>query len=223
MEISGLSQRMDLEAPISLAGPVNNFFLLGMGLLAGSLGLAEGQLWEFFIAANLALAMLNLIPALPLDGGRLLRSYLGQTIGLAPAGKVMAHWGMYWGVGLIAVAAYAAVQHNIFLWVLCVLGGLLMSYSRREKNELSLESLGNLYTRREAAQERDQPPPVEHVSAYCSETVLAVSRRLGRYGYAVVWVLDQNMNLMGTLSEEKLRQAISDGRADESLGQLLNK
>ncbi len=223
MEISGLSDRMDLEAPVALAGPLNNFFLLGLGLLVGSTGVVDGYLWEFFLSANLVLAMFNLIPVLPLDGGRLLRSYLGETVGLVQAERMMAHWGTYWGLGFVALAAYLAIRYDLFLWVLCAMGVLLMIHSRSQLSQLSVRSLQNLYHRKRNAEKRVHPPHIEHIPAYSSETVVSVSKRFGRHGYAIIWVLDESLILVGTLTEQQLRAAVNEGKARRSLGELLDK
>ncbi|MFO8060931.1 MAG: site-2 protease family protein [Bacillota bacterium] len=220
MQISGTSGRPDVEVPVALAGPLNNFMLLGLGLLLGSVGWGGGYLWDFFLAANLALALFNLIPALPLDGGRLLRSYLSEGVGVARASRIMADWGMCWGVLLVAVAAYLGMTFDTYLWAFCAVGVILFMTALGEKRDAPAVPLGNLYRRRPRRRGR-VPPPIEHLSAYGEETVVSVSRRLGSYGYAVIWVLDRNLRIMGKVTEEDLRGAVSSGRADEPLKNLL--
>ena len=220
MQISGTSGRPDVEAPVALAGPLNNFMLLGLGLLLGAAGWGEGYLWDFFLAVNLALALFNLIPALPLDGGRMLRSYLSEGLGVARASRILADWGICWGVLLVAVAAYLGIAFGLYLWALCLVGVILFVTALSEKRDAPAVPLGNLYRRR-PGRRREVPPPIEHLSAYGEETVVNVSQRLGSYGYAVIWVLDRNLKIMGKVTEEDLRRAVSAGDADESLEKLL--
>ncbi len=220
MQISGTSGRPDVEVPVALAGPLNNFMLLGLGLLLGAAGWGGGYLWDFFLAANLALALFNLIPALPLDGGRMLRSYLSEGVGVARAGRIMADWGICWGVLLVAIAAYLGIVFDTYLWALCLVGVILFMTALGEKSDVPAVPLGNLYRRRPGRRRR-VPPPIEHLSAYGEETVVGVSQRLGSYGYAVIWILDRNLQIVGKITEEDLRRAVNSGRADEPLRNLL--
>ncbi len=72
LAVNGLSYKGELLA--ALAGPLTSLLLaLGFGLAAWC-GVGE-RLW-FFCFANGALAAMNLLPILPLDGGRILRAVL---------------------------------------------------------------------------------------------------------------------------------------------------
>lgn len=77
----------DIESRVALAGPLLNFFLVAVALIA----YANFPRWQtneiflFFIRCNLVLGLFNLLPALPLDGGRILRAKITPLMGFQKA------------------------------------------------------------------------------------------------------------------------------------------
>lgn len=85
------------EALISGAGPVISLVLAGAGYLIDRSGVAAaGSLPEQLIAqlwfANLIVGVFNLLPGLPLDGGRIFRAGVWKLTGRPAAATVAASW-----------------------------------------------------------------------------------------------------------------------------------
>mgnify|MGYP004653197907 FL=1 len=72
-----------MQILVSAAGPACNFLLLGICLFIKHFFRIYSYDFDFFILANLADGALNLLPALPLDGGVILNSCLCVKKGLA--------------------------------------------------------------------------------------------------------------------------------------------
>lgn len=96
------------EMVVAAAGPAVNFALAGAAwLLAPALasepvaGLLLGQ----FLTYNLALGLFNLLPAFPMDGGRILRAYLARRGAAYSATRTAAKLGkqMAWLFGLVGL------------------------------------------------------------------------------------------------------------------------
>jgi len=99
---------------IAIAGPAMSFLLAGLfGLAAlpfGGAGLA-GVLLAYLASINLVLAVFNLIPAFPLDGGRVLRAWLWQRSGdVLEATRKASLAGTVLAIGLMALGAFSALS-----------------------------------------------------------------------------------------------------------------
>ncbi len=105
------------ELLIALAGPAVNFAIVAalMGLEALGLGgIKSGSSVGSFLASmmlvNLVLGLFNLIPAFPMDGGRVLRALLSGWIGRSRATSVAATIGRALA---LAFGVYSIYQGNL--------------------------------------------------------------------------------------------------------------
>jgi Zn-dependent protease len=79
---------------IAVVGPITSiavgaaFYALHLGIHDGVLGLAVAGM----AVANLVIGVLNLIPGLPLDGGRVLQAVVWKTTGNSHRGTIVAAW-----------------------------------------------------------------------------------------------------------------------------------
>jgi Zn-dependent protease len=96
------------ELLIALAGPAVNFAIVAALLVLAGFDLIHlgiGSTLGSLLLVNLALALFNLIPAFPMDGGRVLRALLSGFLGRARATTIAAGVGRVMAVlfGLAAV------------------------------------------------------------------------------------------------------------------------
>lgn len=124
------------ELLIAIAGPLVNVvialmlivplglsnglpLLSGQGLLPQELGntvsLNTALVWLF--AANVSLALFNMIPAFPLDGGRVLRAFLAMLIGYPKATRVAVAIGQFIA---IALGTYGVFNGQFILTLIAV-------------------------------------------------------------------------------------------------------
>ena len=117
------AQRAKDEFAIAIVGPLTSLalavaswaMLQGLG---GNDGPVEAILW-YVLLINALLAVFNLLPGLPLDGGRVLRSLVWGTTGSLPrATNIAARTGQALGWILVALGVVQIVSGNVVggLW-----------------------------------------------------------------------------------------------------------
>jgi Zn-dependent protease len=98
------------ELLIALAGPAVNFAIIAVLMVLGFLGLDQavagtdlGIFLGELMLVNLMLGLFNLIPAFPMDGGRVLRALLSGVMGRAQATSIAA------GIGRVLAVVFGIV------------------------------------------------------------------------------------------------------------------
>ncbi len=121
------------ELWISLAGPAVNIviaFAVGVGLfLRGELAHMRGMdvfrssFLEQLVVTNLILAIFNMIPALPMDGGRVLRSLLQLRMKRLPATEIAVRVSRYLAFFLIMIGFLKSWWTLGFIGVFVLISG----------------------------------------------------------------------------------------------------
>jgi len=121
------------ELWIALAGPFVNFAIAGVLLgglflarrsvgMDGILKATDENLVERTVAANLLLAVFNLLPAFPMDGGRVLRALLAMWKGEARATEIAAKAGRTLAIGMGLYGLLSAHFMLLFIALFVYLG-----------------------------------------------------------------------------------------------------
>jgi Zn-dependent protease len=119
---------------VALAGPAANLVLAGgawLVLSGSSLGIVADTLTNIFMWANFVIGIFNVLPGLPLDGGRIVESAVWKATGSQAKGTVAAGWAgrvivVALGFWFIARPLLAGVTPDFSLLMITVLvGGFL--------------------------------------------------------------------------------------------------
>ena len=124
--IEGLKPKDEMK--IALAGPFTN---LAIGLLFVACWWIYPETYAYTdvaAEANFTMALINFLPVFPLDGGRVLSSFLSQSIGKDRAYKVCKISGVILAAFLLAlfiVSAFYALNFSLMFFALFVFFGAL--------------------------------------------------------------------------------------------------
>jgi Zn-dependent protease/CBS domain-containing protein len=136
------------EFNIAIAGPLSSIFLAGCFWLVTRffhgdemVVAAAGWLWQI----NLALAVFNLVPGFPLDGGRILRGIAwGITGSFERATRIAANAGKVFAYVMILIGVWQALNGNWVggLWT-AFIGWFLLSAAQESFAQVAIRSTLN--------------------------------------------------------------------------------
>ena len=218
--LSGEPKSADSEIEIAGVGPLTSLAIaLTFWLISNAIGPAA-SLWtgvfRYLALINLALALFNLLPGFPLDGGRLLRAVLWKRWGdLQRATARAAQWGAGIGWGLIGLGSLEIFGGALVggLWLISIglfLRGAAASGYQGMVIEQALEHV------------RVADIMIREVVTLSPEMSVgeAIEQRFLRFGYGGFPVVSDG-RVMGVLSLSYVRQCQPQERAHKNVRDIM--
>jgi stage IV sporulation protein FB len=208
-----------VEFRTAVAGPLASLTIAAatLGLFSAFGGL--GPYARLFLVSNLSVGLFNLLPVIPLDGGRMLRASLvrryGFIVGSRTSGRIS-------GVVLVivAVAIIAAISSGLVSVVTSsVIVFLLLAWRRERANGAYI--LFRYLVRRESEILTDRVMAVQTLVATKDVTIREVLQLITPQRYHMIVVLDSDLETLGTIGEKQLLDSFLAGNADVPLEVLL--
>lgn len=199
-----------VERRLALAGPAVNMALAGGAVILFNRAIGGADLLRFFIELNLTMAFFNLLPALPLDGGRLLRSYISPLCGYRAATEHAARSGQVIAV-LLFIAGAAGWQMGRINWSLLPVAIFLFAAATREKRQAIYAFLRSLPAKEYELQKKGCLRG-EQLVALEETRLLDIFRLFSPHRYHFVRVISRSRRESREISESSLvRAAIKEG------------
>lgn len=210
------------ETSIALAGPFQSFFLAGLALFLTGDQFWDQELVRFAVLANANLAFFNLIPALPLDGGRALRGLMAQRWGYQRVSGWMAVTGRFIGTLLAATAGLVFLKTRQF-YLTPLVGGIFLALGAGEEAvSVTLRTYRQLLHKREQLLRR-KVMPVRPLVAVVGTPLREVMEHLAAGDYHTVVVVDNAMHPVGTLYEGELVDAFAELGPEVPVEEVLDR
>jgi CBS domain-containing protein len=173
---------------------------------------------SYLALINLVLAVFNLLPGFPLDGGRVLRSILWGTTGsLTRATNIAATVGRFFGWGLIALGFFQLLSGNIIggIWI-AFIGWFLSNTAAASRKELTLrEHLSGI----KVGEVMNPNPGTISPDTPVEAVVEDIFRK--RYGRAVP--VCQDDRLVGIVTVTDIRELPQDKWAETPVAQIMTQ
>lgn len=200
---------------VSCAGPFCNLLLLLLSLFISWRFSIFHAVLIYFIQCNMAMLCVNLLPVLPLDGGRILLALLTKRFDHARVMRILLVLGRMLAVALL-IAGFIVMQLS-----LSMLGCYLLYAAAIEERTGTSRYLAAFISRR-VRFEKHKTLPVQSICAVSTLPVFMLIPHLQPGAYHTVEVLQEDtLTSLGQIKEDVLLSAILD-QSQATLGELLS-
>ncbi|MGE5544199.1 MAG: M50 family metallopeptidase [Bacillota bacterium] len=205
------------EIAVAMAGPVFSLFSAGLTyIMEGNLRVAG---FSFFMEFSLLLGLFNLLPALPLDGGRILKALCSTKVGLRRATLVGSWSGQILALVLLVAGLYMGYRDPRALNLLLVAG--FMGYKAREEMQMLPYGFTRYLLRKRLMPGECGMATGMLIVAHHRVKVSRILYRNLPETIAVVLVIDTQGKVQGVLTERVLIEAMLTRGPMATLGELL--
>lgn len=213
-------QAAKAELRFALAGPAVTAALLAVaiGVRAGGGDALAGWLQAFLeyqVLVNAAILVFNMLPAFPLDGGRVLRSLLWQRSGdRETATTQAAAVGRACGWGFVALGFVGAIGGSVAALWLALVGGFVILAAKAESQRAVLRrSLGDVKV-------ADLMTP-EPVTLRAADSVAeSINGTISRHLYTAYPVIGPDGRVTGLLTLDRVRALPDPERRHRLTGEM---
>lgn len=211
-----------VEATVSLAGPLGSLLLYGAATWLMEHGWAAGGLGGFYRDVNLALGTVNLLPALPLDGGRVARALLAGPLGFGRATLAVVRTGRVTAVAL-AVGGALAWQAGVVAPGAFVFAAFAWVGSGRQRWLGDLRTWREMLCRAAAVRGRGGTARIQPLAVNAEAPLQSILRSMAPGRYHLIWVLAPDGRVLGVADEADLVAAMTRHGPLAPAGRLLER
>ncbi len=194
------------EIFIALAGPAANILLVLLTWGFRSLDYAAQYDVDFFIAANTVMFLFNLLPALPLDGGRALRSALSYKWGIASAARLVWLSGRFVAGLLVLLALYRRLESSLEISMIAAAVFLFFAGMAERRMAASL-MINQMDLKRSLLRERGLLKSKTLAVAYNAQGKRVIDC-FGPGYYHIVFVIGRDGEILGRVGEHEIFSGI---------------
>lgn len=208
------------ESIICAAGPVCNLLLIAAAFLFRPYLPCPPDWYAFFLYSNFSILLINIVPIIPLDGGRILRALLTHRYGFIKAVRiteVVSQINIAL-IGLLGIYILYLTHFNVSMMMLCAF--LLFNMSAEKKNSELIVMQQIIYSKEKLT--KRQIMPVKELAVMEQTDARRLLKNFSYNSYYLLSVLDKNLTILGTLSETQVIDAVIRAGKTVSVGQILS-
>jgi stage IV sporulation protein FB len=209
-----------IETYVALAGPLTNGFLTLGGYILHKFGMGNQQWLPFFIQCNITLGLFNLIPAFPLDGGRILRALASRKYGLKTATEHSVNLSKAIGFMAAGLGAWLLYFRGAAYFNWLVIAGFLI-YAAVKEQGTAMFLFMKFLTRKKEELLREGLLLARQVVALETLRLKEVVKYFVPRKYHLVVVVGRDQRIKGTVTEAEVIEKLMQGGLETPVGALL--
>jgi Zn-dependent protease/CBS domain-containing protein len=208
------------ELLVALAGPAVNLVIAGLIFLGlNTTGLIDPEVIELtevngnnflylLLSANLVLAVFNLVPAFPMDGGRAFRALLSFKFSRVKATRIAA------GLGQILAIAFVFVG-LFYNPILLLIGIFIFLGAQAESSFAQTRDLLRGYQVADVTMEEYKTLHTDEPLSHAIDSLLD--------GQSTRFLVEEQGDVVGTLNKREMVKALSERGRNVSIGEVMNR
>ena len=195
-EIKGIGDNYIIEGIVALLGPLTSVFtgfLWQTGVNAHVL-----PAWQDFVDYSYCIALINLMPVYPLDGGRILSSVLKGAFGVKKGKQIL-------NIISVTFSSLFLLKNIVSLILFNRASGLVMAIFMFVAALKSIKNKNHLFLRENKWQKAEN---IKIIKAYGTESLLNVSKKITGNEFYIIMIFNEHENITGYLTEKQLNDAL---------------
>ena len=191
---------------ISLAGPLSNLILCVIFFFLYYKFKIE--ILNVICYSNLALGIFNLIPTLPLDGGRIVRDIINLKVPFKKANVYTVRLSLAIGyfMALLYLTMSLCGKHNILLGLISL---LILLTSIKEKERVAYVIMADILKKKLKFIKKGYIEN-RNISIFYKKDLLTALSLIDKNKYSLFLVLNEEMNVLDIVYEDEVVEAIRD-------------
>ncbi|MBQ3114714.1 MAG: hypothetical protein IJC06_01110 [Clostridia bacterium] len=196
------------EFKIALAGPLSNIIMATIFLILYRKTGSNNDFLLYVVAVNLGIFVINIFPALPLDGGRMLKCYVTIQYGYIKAYNLTMLITKITAVVLSLLGIFV-VYITKFNFSVLLIGAFLIANTLSEQRGKSMILMREiLYSRQKLSEIGAKNSGL--ITILADSPARKALKILTYNKYYNINVVDSDMNIIGTVTETKLIEKLID-------------
>ena len=210
---------------IYISGPLINLLLFALSIsinsfLAESYYLFKNNNMSFFILSNLYLAIFNLLPLLPLDGGKILYEIISGRLGLIKAYGYTKRISSVLAV-LLVLTGLMQLMYNVLDFSLLLVGIYIIFYLRSQGMEAAIMNMKNIIFRHSRLLKKGFYPARDLVVLQ-TVRISELIKSMDFDSFHMIHVLDEELKVIRVFTEKELMDGMVKLSSDITFEELIN-